>query len=431
MVTLKLKTSTGPQPDFLALPWSTPLARWPEELAVRLPAGRHRHVVRFIEREGRYFACKELTTRLALREFTLLQHLKDENLPVVDLVGVALDRRGLDGAPLDAVLITRHLPYSLPYFHLFTGPNTEGLHTRLIDALAVLLCRLHLGGFFWGDCSLGNVLFRRDVGALAAYVVDTETGEVHDTLTDGQRQIDLDLAAENIAGGLFELEAIGRLGAGVDPVELTEQLLRRYRSLWDELTRVDELDPTELWRVNERLRRLNDLGFDTAEVELRGDDTRRTVRFRPVIVEEGHHRRELGRLTGIEAEENQARRLLSDIRGFAAGLAAAERGASQPEAVVAYRWLAERYRPTVGAVPPAMRGRLTEAELFNQILDHLWFLSEAADRDVGLPAATRSYLARVLADLPQEAAVIGDADPDPDFGPEDPDPGRDPGPPVH
>jgi hypothetical protein len=407
VVTLKLKTSFEPQPDFLALPWTEPLAGWPEQLAVRLPTGRHRHVVRFIERDGRYFACKEMSARLALREFDLLDHLKEENLPVVDLVGVALDRVGGDGAALDAVLITRHLPYSLPYFHLFTGPNTEGLHTRLIDALAVLLCRLHLGGFFWGDCSLGNALFRRDVGALAAYVVDTETGELHEQLTGGQRQLDLDIAAENIVGGLFELEAIGRLDSAVDPVDMTDLLVRRYRELWDELTRVDEIEGGELWRIHDRLRRLNELGFDTAEVELRGDD-RRAVRFRPVIVEEGHHRRELARLTGIAAEENQARRLLSDMRGY--GCEVSRTDGPLPEALLAYRWLSDRYRPTVDAVPAGLRGRLTEAELFNQVLDHLWFRSEASGRDVGLPTATRSYLAQVLAGLPTEEVVIGEAE---------------------
>jgi hypothetical protein len=410
VVTLKLKTSFEPQPDFLALPWTEPLARWPEELAVRLPTGRHRHVVRFIEWEGRYFACKEMSPRLALREFDLLDHLKEENLPVVDLVGVALDRVDSDGEPLDAILITRHLPYSLPYFHLFTGPNTEGLHTRLVDALAVLLCRLHLGGFFWGDCSLGNALFRRDVGALAAYVVDTETGEFHDQLTDGQRQFDLDIAAENIAGGLFELEAIGRLDTGgVGPVELTDLLIRRYWELWDELTRVDEIEGGELWRIQDRLRRLNELGFDTAEVELRGG-AKQTVRFRPVIVEEGHHRRELARLTGIGAEENQARRLLSDMRGY--GVEVSRSAGPQPEALLAYRWLSDRYQPTMDAVPPGLRGRLTEAELFNQILDHLWYRSEAVGRDVGLAAATRSYLAQVLAALPAEEVVIGEDEPD-------------------
>jgi Domain of unknown function (DUF4032)/Lipopolysaccharide kinase (Kdo/WaaP) family len=403
VVTLKLKTFADPQPDFLSLPWAVPLAQWPEELAVRLPTGEHRHVVRFIQQGGRYFACKELSPRLAIREFTLLECLKNEGLPVVDLVGVALDRTDQAGQTLDAVLLTRHLPYSLPYFHLFAGPNTEGLHMRLVDALAVLLCRLHLGGFFWGDCSLGNVLFRRDAGALAAYVVDTETGELHDQLTAGQRQLDLDIAAENIVGGLFELAAVGRLDPSLDPVELTELLLRRYGELWDELTRVDEIDCTELWRIHERLRRLNELGFDTAEVELRGDDRQR-VRFRPVIVEEGHHRRELLRLTGIEAEENQACRLVSDVRCY--GVALAVETGPLPEAVLAYRWLVDRYQPTVDAVPAPMRGRLTDAELFNQVLDHLWFMSEHAARDVGLPVATGDYLAQVLATLPAEEVVI-------------------------
>ena len=30
----------------------------------------------------------------------------------------------------------------------------------LLDALVELLVRLHLSGFFWGDCSLSNTLFR-------------------------------------------------------------------------------------------------------------------------------------------------------------------------------------------------------------------------------------------------------------------------------
>ena len=51
------------------------------------------------------------------------------------------------------------------------------LRRRLIDALAVLLVRLHLAGFFWGDCSLSNTLFRRDAGLLQAYIIDVETSE--------------------------------------------------------------------------------------------------------------------------------------------------------------------------------------------------------------------------------------------------------------
>ncbi len=410
MTTLRLKTIPDADADFLNLPWSTPLEYWPDELAVRLPRGRHRHVVRFIEYGGEYFACKELRPDLADREYELLDHLKEEGLPVVDLVGVADDRTTPDGEPLDSVLITRHLAYSLPYLHLFAGRGSYGLHDHLIDALAVLLTQVHLAGVFWGDCSLGNTLFRRDAGELVAYLVDTETGEHHTTLTDGQRLHDLEIATENIAGGLYELEVLGRLPDGVDPFAVAEQLSDRYESLWAELTATDEVAGDELWRIQARMRRLNDLGFDVSEIEMvetgaTPGDGPQQVAFRPRVVEEGHHKRELLRLTGIEAEENQARRLLSALHGYGAWLGR-EQGRELPDAVAAYRWLAERYEPTIATIPDDLRNRLTDAEIFHQVLDHLWFLSEEAKADVGLETATRAYVESILPELPQERVVI-------------------------
>ncbi len=405
MVALRLKTSTEPQPDFLHLPWTTPLDQWPDEFAVRLPRGRHRHVVRFIEHEGSYFALKELPPKLANREFELLTFLKEEHLPVVDLVGVAHERFNTDGDPLESVLITRHLSYSLPYLHLFAAPGSERLHEKLIDALTVLLVRIHLVGLFWGDCSLGNALFRRDAGNLVAYLVDTETGERHDQLSDGQRQYDLEIAKDNMAGGLYELEHLEKLGEGVDPMDVIDLLQIRYDELWTELTRTDAVGADEQWRIRERLRRLNELGFDTAEMELVERNGARVVLFRPAIVEEGHHKRKLLTLTGIDAEENQARRLLDAMGGYGMFLTEGA-GRPLPEAVVAYRWLTERYEPTIAAIPKTQRGKLVDAEIYHQVLDHLWFLSEDAGRDVGLPEATASYVETVLERLPDERILI-------------------------
>jgi hypothetical protein len=407
MVALTLKTSPSIQPDFLSLPWATPLEEWPDEMAVRLPRGRHRHVVRFIDHQGVFFAFKELPPALAHKEFELLNFLKEEGLPVVDLVGVADQRTAADGTILEAVLITQHLRHSLPYLHLFAGPGSDGLHENLVDALAVLLCRIHLVGFFWGDCSLGNALFRRDAGSLVAYLVDTETGEQHDSLTQGQREHDLGIASENIAGGLYELEALAKLPTGVDPIEVVESLCVRYRDLWNELTRTDELNGDELYRITERLQRLNDLGFDTEEMEiLQHEDGRRRVRFRPAVVEEGHHRRELLRLTGIAAQENQARRLLRALHGYGAWLASEPGAPELPEAVMAYRWLTERYGPTVAAIPEDLRTRLTEPEFYVQVIEHLWYLSEDAGHDYGLVNATNHYIENVLKGLPDEATVL-------------------------
>ena len=128
------------------------------------------------------------------------------------------------------MLITRHLEFSLPYRALFGGRGFADLREQLLDALAQLLVRLHLGGFFWGDCSLSNALFRRDAGALAAYLVDAETGELHAALTDGQRAHDLEIAEQNLAGELLDVEAeLGGLPAGIDPVETAAEVAAPLR----------------------------------------------------------------------------------------------------------------------------------------------------------------------------------------------------------
>ena len=148
-------------------------------------------------------------------------------------------------------MITRHIDYSLPYRTLLSGRGLTipYLGERMLDALVGLLVRLHLAGFFWGDCSLSNTLFRRDAGALQAYIIDVETAERHAQLTDGQRQLDLDIATENVAGGLLDLQAGGRL-AGRDRPDRggAGEIEERYRQLWAELTAQSRSSTSdELW----------------------------------------------------------------------------------------------------------------------------------------------------------------------------------------
>lgn len=402
MVAFRLKTG-GPEVGLVELPWSTPLEEWPDDLCVRLPAGAHRHVVRFLDLGGNYVALKELPRRLAEREYDILSQLREAELPAVTLIGIATDRTDASGEPLEAVLVTRHLRYALPYRALFTEAHHDAMRERIVDALAVLLVRLHMAGFFWGDCSLNNALFRRDAGALRAYVVDTETTERHDELSDGQRRQELDIAVENTLGGLLDLQAGGVLDPAVDPTSVAERLAERYDSLWAELTAVEEMPSSDLGRIHARLQRLNELGFDTEEYELHASDG--IARFRPTVVEEGHHKRVLARLTGIEAHENQARRLLSAMRGYGAWLAQTE-GEVLPEAVMAYRWMNERWRVALDLIPPDLRGRLEDAELYHQILEHNWYLAEQADAEVPLDVAVRSYVNTVLERRADERTVL-------------------------
>ena len=402
MVALTLRRSPG-RPRLLELPWDLPLEEWPDDDFVRLPAGTHRHVVRFLDHDGEYYALKEMSTRLVQRELENLDQLREEDLPAVTLVGIATDRSDKNGEPLDSVLITSHLSYSLAYRIVFTDLSSDAQRGQLIDALAVLLVRLHLGGFFWGDCSLNNVLFRRDAGALRAYVVDTETSEFHDRLSEGQRRHDLDIAIQNVAGGLYELQAEGSLSEAIDPVDVIDALIERYDALWADLTDAEDVALSELGRIQARVERLNELGFDTEEYEIRQESG--FANFRPTVVEEGHHKRVLERLTGIVAHENQARRLLNAMRSFGAWLAQTD-GERLPEAVMAYRWMTERWKPALDAIPPDLRGRLEDSEIYHELLEHNWYLSEQAGVEVTLFEAVESYISNVLEGHDDERHVL-------------------------
>jgi len=396
----QLVARTG-HPSFLDLPWREPLAEWQSQRIVTLIRGISRHVVRFVEYDGDLYALKELPERPARREYTLLRRLEDQELPVVEAVGLVTGRED----DLDAVLITKHLEYSLPYRALFSGSAIPDLRTHLLNALVELIARLHLRGFFWGDCSLSNALFRRDAGALSAYLVDAETGELHGRLSDGQREYDLDIAQQNVVGELLDVDAERGLPPGIDPDEIGAEVARRYRDLWSELTHVETFGTDERFKLDERLHRLNELGFDIEEIQLEaiGDEYR--LRLEPHVVEPGHHRHRLLRLTGLDAQENQARRMLNDIARYRVALEKKE-GRTLPESVVAAKWRDEIFEPTVAAVPEQLWTALPASEIFHEVLEHRWFLSEKAGKDVGIEQAVRSYVANELPKRRPERVVI-------------------------
>ena len=384
--------------ELLTLPWHLPLEAWADERLIEVPSpGLHRHVVRFVQLEDDVYALKELSERLARREYDILRALADLGLPAVQVLGVAVGRQD----ELDAVLVTRFLPYSTPYRTLFASPRGGWPTERLLDALVELLVRLHLAGVFWGDCSLSNTLFRLDAGDLAAYLVDAETSERYPVLSEGMRRHDVDLAHERVAGEVMDLEA-GEEVQDLDPIGVADELVRRYDALWNELTAEEVLPPDEQrFRIRQRVQRLNELGFDVEELELVETPEGNVLKVKTRVAEPGNARRDLLALTGLHVQENQARRLLNDIASYRAHL---ERKTGKPvtRALAASQWLTEIYKKVVDGIPPALRGRLSPAEVFHEVLEHRWYLSEAAGRDVGTTEAATSYFTKVLPSVPEE-----------------------------
>jgi hypothetical protein len=370
-----------------------PLETWPADQIAALPKGLSRHIVRFAHLNDYVIAIKETLPELARREFEMLQALGRLGIPSVEPFAIVRNRTDVNGEELMAALVTRHLKFSLPYRAMWSQGLRPDTAKRLVDALALLLVRLHNVGFFWGDVSLSNTLFRRDAGAFAAYLVDAETGQLYESgLSQGQRDNDLEIARVNIAGELMDLVASGNAHSGVNPVEISQRIVDKYQQLWDVITGEEVFENNERWKISRRIQKLNELGFDVGELAIRADTTGNKVKIQPKVVDSGHHARRLLQLTGMDVEENQARRLLNSIDEYR--LKHQRPGAD--EEMLAHEWMSKVFEPVIGAIPVDLRGKLEPAEIFHQVLEHRWYMAEKVSHGIPLLEAVQSYVNEIL-----------------------------------
>ncbi len=385
-------TAANVDPALLDLPWNIPLEQWGDDVVVALPRGISRHIVRFVKLSGRILAIKEIGEEVAYSEYNLLRELGKIDIPTVEATAVITGRTDTNGEPLNCALVTEHLAYSLPYRALFSNRMRSETVLRLIDSLAVLLVRLHISGFYWGDCSLSNTLFRRDAGEFAAYLVDAETGELHEKLSSGQRNYDLDLARTNVIGELMDLQAGALIGDDLDTVEMGSRIVERYETLWEEITAVEHLNIQDKWKIEERIKRLNDLGFDVGELTMTTDIDGTSLLIKPKVVDAGHYSRQILRLTGMDVEEQQARHMINDMHTYQITTGRKD----VPMEIVAHAWLDEVFEGTLAQVPVELLTKLEPAQIFHEVLEHKWYLSDKQGSDVDIIVAAKSYVRDIL-----------------------------------
>ncbi len=378
------------------LPWHQSLEEWPEDPELAEKRGISRHVVRLVratkDPNSQVYAVKETVSEFANREYKILRELSHLHAPCVEQVAVVEGRTDKNGEELPCAIVTRFLPFSLPYRVLLSGSVTAHDITTMASALALLLVRLHLLGFWWGDCSLSNTLFRRDAEGFAAYLVDAETGEFQKTLSDGQREHDLDIAMFNVAAELEDLSLSGTLSPAMDPVRAAETVIRRYRRIWAALKERQLLDPNDRHAVERAMRALHDLGFAVEEVSITIDGDTQMLSFQPKLVAAGYHVARLRELMGLETQELQAKRLLASFDRYRAR--EEKTGASVTE--MAKTWFIEVFESIINRIPEEMRGRVEHAQMFHEILENRWYLSEQKGVDVGLEFATENYITQFL-----------------------------------
>lgn len=388
-------------PTLLKMPWSTPLEEWSTDLLAALPRGISRHTVRLVEADGLVFAVKEIGERVAYHEYRNLRRLQELGVPCVVPVAVITHRRDEDGEELTPCLVTEHLRFSLPYRDVFSRDPAADVVSKLVRALAVLLVRLHLLGFYWGDVSLSNTLFRRDADQFSAYLVDAETGEFHEPLSSGRRLYDVDVARVNIIGELMDLQAAGAIDEDADVIALGNAIEAVYLELWDLVTGELVVEGDAFDAVAKRVEAINALGFDVGEMEIENEGNRYRIIIEPAVFSTGFYQKKLLQLTGLHVQDGQAQRLLGEMEVYRA----VRYGGKLPLEAVAHRWMVREYEPVVALIPEPLREKLEPAQIFHEILDHRWFLSQNEHRFVPLMEAAASYFQRVLPGHRDEAMV--------------------------
>jgi tRNA A-37 threonylcarbamoyl transferase component Bud32 len=396
-------------PGLLALPWLSPLAEWsaPEVPLRELPVGPSRHLVRFVKTDGRLWALKELPPRVAMKEYAALREIEAKSLPAVRPAGLVIQPH-----EDTAILVTRYLERSWQYRRLLMriSPDRPRHRERLLDAMASLLVDLHRNGVFWGDCSLANTLFSRDGQVLQAWLVDAETSEIHRELTDGQRQLDMDVLVENVAGGLLDL-AMGLK----HPPEMFDGLIKeaasvatRYEALWDVLHAEPRFSFDDRYQIEGQIRQLHDLGFAVDEVTLQSDGAGdEKLRLKLCVAARRFHATQLRELTGLDVGEGQAKILVADLFAYQGHLKQ-ESKTCIPDSVAAQRWMDEVLRPGMARAHEALGGQGDPVQAYCDLLEVRWLLSEKAGHDVGDSTALESLAERSVP--PDSAAQMAVAE---------------------
>lgn len=384
-------------PDFLDLPWDRPLSEWSSTCSriVELEKGLSRHTVVFAEYAGNIYALKELhTPSLAEEEYENLRKMKELEIPSVEPVGwVVMPRQGLDESY--SILITVYLNLSLPYRALLMNPGSERYFERLISSMVSLFVKLHLKGIFWGDCSLSNVLFKRDAGELSAHLVDAETTRFYESLSTGRREEDLMIMEENISGDLSDLGALGVLPSHLDPLAFVGKIIERYNWLWGEIDKEVIIHRNERYKIQERIRALNQMGFSVDEITLEDVGDRERLKMKTIVTDQHYHRHVLHNLTGLVGKDHESRILLNDIKELNAHMSQMS-NRSIPLSVTAFHWMHDVFQPVMGQLQKDNLSLEDMTQLYCQVLEHKWYISEKAGKDVGMEATLVDFKNNIL-----------------------------------
>jgi hypothetical protein len=216
-------------------------------------------------------------------------------------------------------------------------------------------------------------------------MVDAETASIHDIISDGRREEDLEIMTENVAGGMGDIAAERGVDLDDADLELGLDIAGRYRGLWSELSAIWVVGGNEQYKIAERVARINDLGFNVEDLTVASTDGKLALNVR--VGGRSFHANRLKELTGVEAGERQASTILDDLYYYTAKYAT-----DTPSTIAAIRWRVDAFEPVLErlrAIPEVD----DPVQSYCDLLNFRYNLSVKAQHDVGTDAAFDDWVA--------------------------------------
>jgi len=264
---------------------------------------------------------------------------------------------------------------------LITGGGFGTRRDALLDALAGLLVELHLQGFFLGDCSLSNSLYRWDAYSIDAIMIDGETSRIYPMLSTGQRREDLEIMIVNLAGEMADIAAEHGVSLDDADMDLGDEIAARYRRLWKELTTSLVVTAGDHYRIRQRINRLHELRFAVEDIDLIPIDDGMNVKIRVKVGGRQYHSERLREIGGIDISENQARVILSDLAYHESKFGGTS---ATGKNIAAMKWRSAVFEPLILEIADL----LPETDPYQAYCDYLGFrLAMATERSEDIPNA--------------------------------------------
>jgi hypothetical protein len=192
-------------------------------------------------------------------------------------------------------------------------------------------------------------------------------------------------------------------------LELGVDITKRYDALWRELTTDLIIAPHERYRIRERVGRLNDLGFAIDEIDVIPSGSSSRIRISVSVAGRTFHSQRLRESTGIDASENQARQILSDVRYHDAKHGEkGETGSVTGKAVATMHWRITRFEPFTRRIT-ALRPDADPIQGYCDFLNFRYTIASDRQRDIKSEAALEEW---IEAGLPGFDPAITSQEPD-------------------